>query len=73
MPSVALAAITKFAVSVVELVTVTLVVVMPLPLKLMLVPPTTKFVPVRVMFDTVVPCTPWVVLSELSVGGGDSR
>ena len=62
-------AITKLAVMEVALFTVTPVAVIPVPLKLMVVAPVWKFVPVSVSL-TVVPCAPMTALSEVSVGAG---
>ena len=69
-PSGAPAAMVRVAVSEVELVTITFEAVMPdMPLKLIVVFPTTKLVPVSVII-TLVPCTPLVILTPVTVGRG---
>ena len=66
-PSVAPATITKLAVSDVVLVTTTLLIVTLPPLTFTVVAPTTKLVPVSVT-ATVVPTTPWLGTTVVSVG-----
>jgi len=68
-PRVAPMAMVNVAVSEVALVTLMLEAVIPVPLKVMLVAPVWKFVPVSVSV-TIPPCAPMVTLSEVSVGAG---